>query len=49
MSENACIHFINYIKEFGFDTFTLVHGLFSACQTTEARRRKVVIKQTYYA
>lgn len=38
----ACQHFAAYVKEFGFDSFSVVHAFFSACVTKEARRRKAL-------
>ena len=41
MSASACVHLADYIKEFRFDSYKLVHAYFSACVNVEARKRKV--------
>lgn len=41
MSASACVHLADYIKEFSFDSYKLVHAYFSACVNVEARKRKV--------
>lgn len=41
MSNGSCEHFSNYIKGFGIDAFNVIHGMFSACVSDEARRQKV--------
>ncbi|XP_058128701.1 ubiquitin carboxyl-terminal hydrolase nonstop isoform X2 [Anopheles ziemanni] len=42
MGDVGCSHFATYIKEFGYDSFTVVHAYFSACIGKEARRRKAL-------
>lgn len=37
----SCEHFIEYFKEFGPNAFNVIHGIFSACVSKEARRQKV--------
>lgn len=37
----SCEHFREYFKEFGPDAFNIIHGIFSACVSQEARRQKV--------
>lgn len=37
----SCVHFHNYLKEFGVDPFNVIHGMFSACVSQDARRQKV--------
>lgn len=41
MSDNSCQHFKTYNKEFGLESFNVVHAIFSACVTKEARRQRV--------
>lgn len=38
----SCDHFNEYIKEFGVDAFNVIHGMFSACVSQEARRQKAL-------
>lgn len=37
----SCEHFKEYFKEFGPNAFNVIHGIFSACVSQEARRQKV--------
>lgn len=37
----SCDHFTRYIKEFGPNAFNVIHGMFSACISQDARRQKV--------
>lgn len=37
----SCDHFTRYIKEFGPNAFNVIHGMFSACVSLDARRQKV--------
>ena len=54
MSEGACQHFEEYYKEYGLDSFNVVHAYFSASVTKEARRQKVneiiwfAVKYSFY-
>lgn len=41
MTDTTCQHFAAYYKEFGLESFKLVHAYFSATVTKEARRQKV--------
>lgn len=42
-ANTACRHFTAYYKEFGLDSFKVVHAYFSASITKDARRQKVSI------
>lgn len=44
MTESGCQHFISYVKEYGLESFSVVHAFFSACISKEARKRKVNFK-----
>lgn len=37
----SCEHFSEYFKDFGPTAFNIIHGIFSACVSQEARRQKV--------
>lgn len=43
MSDSSCEHFNGYIREFGYKSITLIHSIFSASVSDEARRRKVIL------
>lgn len=38
----SCEHFRAYFKDFGPTAFNIIHGIFSACVSQEARRQKVM-------
>ncbi|XP_050095465.1 ubiquitin carboxyl-terminal hydrolase nonstop isoform X2 [Anopheles aquasalis] len=42
MGESGCVHFEAYVKEYGLESFSVVHACFSACISREARRRKAL-------
>ena len=42
MTDNGCQHFLAFSKEYGLDSFSLVHAYFSVCIHDEARKRKVI-------
>ncbi|XP_052869673.1 ubiquitin carboxyl-terminal hydrolase nonstop isoform X2 [Anopheles cruzii] len=42
MGDTGCVHFEAYVKEYGIDSFSVVHAYFSACINREARRRKAL-------
>ncbi|XP_049544198.1 ubiquitin carboxyl-terminal hydrolase nonstop [Anopheles darlingi] len=42
MGESGCVHFEAYLKEYGLESFSVVHACFSACISREARRRKAL-------
>uniref|UniRef100_A0AAG5DJV5 Ubiquitin carboxyl-terminal hydrolase n=1 Tax=Anopheles atroparvus TaxID=41427 RepID=A0AAG5DJV5_ANOAO len=42
MGDTGCAHFVAYVKEYGYDSFSVVHAYFSACISKEARRRKAL-------
>lgn len=39
----SCEHFSEYFKDFGPTAFNIIHGIFSACVSQEARRQKVYV------
>ncbi|XP_055625466.1 ubiquitin carboxyl-terminal hydrolase nonstop [Toxorhynchites rutilus septentrionalis] len=42
MSDHGCVHFSAFVKEFGLESFTVVHAYFSVCINKESRRRKAL-------
>uniref|UniRef100_A0A182YC78 Ubiquitin carboxyl-terminal hydrolase n=1 Tax=Anopheles stephensi TaxID=30069 RepID=A0A182YC78_ANOST len=42
MGDTGCVHFAAYVKEYGYDSYSVVHAYFSACINKEARRRKAL-------
>lgn len=42
MSDHGCAHFTAFVKEYGLESFSVVHAYFSACINKEARRRKAL-------
>ncbi|XP_053657819.1 ubiquitin carboxyl-terminal hydrolase nonstop [Anopheles marshallii] len=42
MGDTGCVHFGSYVKEYGYDSYSVVHAYFSACISKEARRRKAL-------
>uniref|UniRef100_A0A182S5K4 ubiquitinyl hydrolase 1 n=1 Tax=Anopheles maculatus TaxID=74869 RepID=A0A182S5K4_9DIPT len=42
MGDTGCVHFAAYVKEYGYDSYSVVHAYFSACINKDARRRKAL-------
>ena len=42
MGDAGCVHFASYVKEYGYEPYSYVHGYFSACVNKEARLRKAL-------